>query len=717
MSNREFEVIDKIAQHFGVRSHPSQFTQDIPADLDKNHLSFWLRVCQNMGLEATQFSADEAKQIDGPFLIIDANQCWVTKSLLTRPSIELFNGDGNEYLELSELVAVKARYFVGLSFPQTASNDNVTSANSSSNSNQNRQHSLSSSKHWLLTVLKEVRPWYRDLLLASFVINLLALVIPLFTMNVYDRVVPNQAIETLWVLVVAVIVVLIFEWILKESRSSITDMAGQYIDNKLSAILFQRVLGMKLESKPNSVGSFTRQIQDFDSVKEFFTSATMVTLVDLPFTVFFLMLIGWLGGPMLWIPVGVMAFVLIVSLVMKNRIAATFEHTSQLSMQKQAQLFDNITNLSDIKQYNAQRVVQGRWENTSSQLSQWQMRSRFYSNIVAHTIQSSQHIVTVGLIIVGVHLIIAGELTMGGLIATVMLSGRAASSVNQISMLLLRYQQTKAAVASVSSVMELEQEANPSQVISQGRLKGNVVLNEVSFQYPECDATAVSQLSLSIKQGEKIGLIGPSGAGKSTLLSLLARQVSPTGGQLNYENVDARLWPLPLLRQSMGWVAQSPMLLQGTVYENILLGESKVDEEKLKRALYQSGLALIIPRLEKGLETSVGELGRHVSGGQRQAIALARALYNQPSLLMLDEPTASLDQAVETHFLKMFATLDSNTTCVVSSHSRRLLELCDRIVVMDAGQIVTIGMPQDILTNSNRSRVRNVSVVQQEARL
>ncbi|CAM4370988.1 type I secretion system permease/ATPase [Vibrio agarivorans] len=698
VKNVQNNLVQWLAQQFGVRSHSSQFEQDLPADLNSHSVDYWLRVCDNMQIEATLFSLEQAKKMSSPCILLFEHRCLMCEALPSLGKGRFFDGEEEHQLELNDLNLDDVKSVIVLAAKQR---ENDTSSHSAK---------------WLFSVLREVRPWYRDLLIASFVINLLALVIPLFTMNVYDRVVPNQATETLWVLVVAVVVVLIFEWVLKESRSSITDMAGQYVDNKLSAILFQRVLGMKLENRPQSIGSFTRQIQDFDSVRDFFTSATLVTLVDLPFTVLFLLLIGWLGGPMLWIPVGVMAFVLLVSLVMKKRIADTFEHTSQLSMQKQAQLFDNITNLSEIKQFNAQRNVQSRWEKTSLQLSQWQVRSRFFSNIVSHTIQSSQHIVTVGLIIVGVHLIIAGELTMGGLIATVMLSGRAAGSVNQISMLLLRYQQTKAAVESVSGVMELPQEQDEAQVLSSGEVKGNIELHQLSFHYPACEGVALKEINLTITAGEKIGLIGPSGAGKSTLLALLARQYCPSSGQIAFEGVDARLWPLPLLRQGIGWAGQSPILLQGSVFENLLLGQQEVDEASLKYALETSGLAYIIPRLEKGLETQVGELGRNVSGGQRQAISLARAFYNKPKLMLLDEPTTSLDQAIENHFLKSFSTLDTNTTCVVSSHSRSLLQLCDRIVVMDGGRIVSVGTPDEILVSGGRSRVRNVSIVHQEVK-
>ncbi|MGF1756046.1 type I secretion system permease/ATPase, partial [Vibrio makurazakiensis] len=341
------------------------------------------------------------------------------------------------------------------------------------------------SANWLWKVVREVKPWYRDLFVASFMINVLALVVPLFTMNVYDRVVPNQAFNTLWVLAAGVGIVVIFDWVLRESRSSVTDMAGRYIDNKLSAQLFSKVLGMKLENRPQSVGAFARQLQDFDSVKDFFTSISLVTLVDLPFTVLFLLLIGWLGGAMMLIPVAVMFVLLVLSLAMKGKVEQSFGETARLSTQRQAQLFDCLTTLPDIKQNNAEGAIQKRWEQTVSSLSQWQTQSRHYSNIVTHSIQSSQQIVTITLIIFGVYQIAAGVLSMGGLIAIVMLSGRAASSVNQLSLLMLRFQQTRSAVEGLNQIMDLPQEESEHQVIDRGSFEGGVSFSDVSFSYPD----------------------------------------------------------------------------------------------------------------------------------------------------------------------------------------------------------------------------------------
>ncbi|TFH92423.1 type I secretion system permease/ATPase [Vibrio ouci] len=569
--------------------------------------------------------------------------------------------------------------------------------------------------HWLWRTVREVKPWYRDLLVASLMINVLALVVPLFTMNVYDRVVPNQAFSTLWVLAIGVAVVVVFDWLLREARSSVTDAAGRYIDNKLSATLFSKVLGMKLEQRPQSVGAFSRQMQEFDSVRDFFTSVTLTTLVDLPFTLLFLLLIGWLGGPLMFIPVSVMLLLIVFSMVMKDKVEGTHVETARLSTQKQAHLFDGLTNIDEIKQNNAQGMMQQRWEQLSSALSDWQIRSRHYSNLIAHTIQSSQQVVTIGLIVLGVYQISEGLLSMGGLIAIVMLSGRAAGSINQLSMLLLRYQQTKTAVDSLTSIIELEQEDQNSSLLSDGEFQGAIKLDAISYQYPETPTICLDEIDLTIAKGQRVGVIGSVGAGKSTLLSIIAKQLNPTGGRIFYDEIDSQLWPNSLLRSKTGWVGQSTQLLFGSVVENITLGHGDVDQDKLTQAVNLSGLNAYMDRFNNGLETQVGEGGRFLSGGQRQTVALARALYRDSSLIILDEPTSSLDKQSETRLFNSLQSLPRSKTLIISSHKPSFLALCDRIIVMDRGKVIADGTPAEVFNQTNnktaKSRVRSVSVV------
>jgi len=573
----------------------------------------------------------------------------------------------------------------------------------------------STETHWFKQALQQVSPWYRDLIIASLLVNLLALVIPLFTMNVYDRVVPNAAFDSLWVLATGALIAIVFDWILKQARAHITHRAGRQVDLSLSSILFAKTLGMKLTQRPQSIGAFSKQIQEFDSVREFLTSATMVALVDLPFTLIFIALMAWLGGFMVYIPLAVMLLVVVVSLLVQSRVKQALEETGKLSTQRQAILIENLTALVETKQINAEGLAQRRWEQTVATLADWNIRAKNISNIVTHLVMSSQQLVTVGLIVTGVYQIAAGNLSMGGLIAMVMLSGRSASAINQVSGLLLRYQQARSSIQGLEAVMQLEQESCDSQIVENNSFNGKIELQHVHFSYPEQEMEILSDINLNIKPGERVAIIGAAGAGKSTLLALIADQYQATSGYMSYDDIDSKLWPASIVRENCGWISQQPQLFFGTVLENICFGLSEIDQGKLSQVLKDSGVASIASRLSSGLETQVGESGRYLSGGQRQAVALARAMLRDVKLLLLDEPTSAMDQKTEQFVIGALTQLNRDTGFILVSHKPAVINLCDRVIVMDKGRIIKDGSRESVLQTSqttavNSSRIKSVNV-------
>jgi ATP-binding cassette subfamily C protein LapB len=553
-------------------------------------------------------------------------------------------------------------------------------------------------KHWFWDAIAGCWPIYGEVLLASLLINLFALVTPFFTMNVYDRVVPNLAMETLWVLTIGVAIVFGFDLLLRTLRAYFIDVAGKRIDTVLSANLFAKVLGIRVADRPSSVGAFANNVQEFESLREFVTSATITTLVDLPFALLFILAMAWLGGPIAWVPL--VAFPLIVGfgLVMQRPLARAVQESFRHSAQRQATLVETLAGLETIKSQRAEGPAQRRWEEAIGQLARLGLRTRLLSNTIINFSTFVQQAAYVAVVALGVHLIAAEQFTVGGLIACTLLVGRVLAPLSQIAGLLTRYHHARTALASIDKTMSLADERPPErEYVSRPQLQGAVEFRDVTFQYPGQEVAALSNVSFRIAPGERVALIGRIGSGKTTIEKLILGLHAPTSGSILIDGIESRQIDPVELRRDIGYVPQDIVLFYGSVRDNIVLGAPRIDDSAVLRAAGQAGVTEFVNSHPRGFAMPVGERGEAISGGQRQAIAIARAYLLQPPILLLDEPSNAMDNRTEEQFKARLAEQLDHRTLILITHRASLLSLVSRIIVIEAGRVAIDGPRDQVL--------------------
>ncbi|RBI67002.1 type I secretion system permease/ATPase [Vreelandella sulfidaeris] len=558
--------------------------------------------------------------------------------------------------------------------------------------------------HWFWSVIQENRRLYRDILIGSVAINLFALAMPLFVLNVYDRVVPNQATETLWVLAGGVFIVLCFDLALRLMRSSFVDLAASRADVKLSSSIMAKTLGLRLEDRPVSTGSFTSTLQSFESIRAFIGSATILGIVDLPFVLLFAAIIA-LINPWLVLPVlaGIL-FVLLYALAAQGKLHELSQTTWEVGAQRNALLVESVSQLENVKALRAESRIQRHWEKATAFLSRTSAQLRLVSTSVSNVAQWAQHSVAVCVIIVGVYQIIEGNLSQGGLIAAYMLSSRAMAPISQAAALLAQYHQSSTALDSLNQVMDKRVERHEGKVyVEKPSVAGSLLLEKVTFRYPNEERDALRDVSISIKAGEKVALLGRIGCGKSSLNKLVLGFYQPTAGAVLLDGIDIRQIDPIQLRRHIGYVPQDVSLFSGSLRENIVAGggSERIDDEELLKALDIAGLQSLVNSHPHGVDLQVGERGQALSGGQKQSVAIARALVHDPAILLLDEPTSSMDNASEEAFKTNLSNVAQGKTMLVVTHRTSLLSLVDRIIVMDAGKVVADG-PRDTVVEALR---------------
>jgi len=560
--------------------------------------------------------------------------------------------------------------------------------------------------HWFWGVIAESRPLYQDVLLAAFLANLFALGMPLFTMNVYDRVVPNQAIDTLWVLALGLMLMMVSDLVLRTMRGRFVDLASSRADVKLSAFIMERVLGMRMEQKPTSAGSFASNLRSFESVRDFIGSATVVAFIDLPFSVIFIVAIGWISWVML-IPLVVGgAIMLLYALAVQGRMHELAETTYRAGAQRNAALIEGLVGFETVKALAAESPIQRKWEKSAALLARVGAQLRLLSTTASNTSAFVQQFINLVIVVIGVYLIYDRQLTMGGLIACTMLAGRAMAPVSQVAGLLVQYHTASTALTSLNELMKREVERpQDTNFISRGRFNGAIDFREVSFSYPGQTAPSLRSISFSIKAGEKVAILGRIGSGKTTLEKLILGLYRPSEGAVLVDGIDLRQLDPAELRHQIGYVQQDIMLFYGTLRENITMGAPLAVDADVVKAAETGGILSLVNQHPQGFDMLVGERGESLSGGQRQGVAIARAVISNPAILLLDEPTSSMDYSSEDDIKRRLIEFAKDKTVVLISHRTSLLDMVDRIIVMDGGKIVADGPKEQVITALRQGRI------------
>ncbi len=562
-------------------------------------------------------------------------------------------------------------------------------------------------REWFWGTLKKSWPIYIQVGIAAILINLFAAASPIFTMNVYDRVVPNSAIETLWVLAIGILFVFVFDFILKSLRVYFVDTAGKKADVLLGSRIFETIMKMQLSSRPMSSGGFANEVREFETLRDFFSSATLVGFIDLPFIFFFLLIVYWIGGPIVWVPLVAVPLILIGAILIHTPLTNWVRQTFREGAQKHALLVEAINGLETIKSFGAEGRMQRNWERFVAESSESSKSLKFFAALAMNYSALIQQLSYIGVVIVGVYLISEGTLTMGALIASSILSARALAPLAQMVSLLTRFNHSMIALKALDGIIQLPSERPPNKTfLHRPKLDGQIEYRSIDFSYPGQDDLALRDFSMKVEAGEKLALLGRIGSGKSTIERLTLGLYEPQKGSVIIDGTDIRQIDPADLRNNIGYAPQDIYLFFGTVRENITFGSRDIDEESFMRAAEISGVLDFVRHHPQGFDMPVGEGGTMLSGGQRQAIAIARALVRDPAIFIMDEPTAMMDNASEARLASRLNEYLKDKTFILITHRVPLLRLVDRLVVMDGGRLVADGPKDKIMEMLNKSQIR-----------
>lgn len=673
----------------GLPVHNRQETQGL-FSVGKSK-SLFSRVAGRAGLKSTLIERpiDQMLQLQLPMILLlsNDNSCILERFSDDRKEVKIIYAEGGGIEEWLSVEDLESEY-LGFAF--------MLKREFQYSSKNSRTLQLKQ-KHWFWSTVKLSSGIYSDVLWASLLINLFVLATPLFTMNVYDRVIPNNAQETLMVFTIGIVLVYLLDFFLKFTRAYMLEVAAKKSDIIMSSIIFEKVVDLKMAVHPDSVGSFANNLKNFESVRSFFTTATMTAVIDLPFAIVFLLVIYYIGGLLVLVPMATMGLILSYALLIRKPLQESIESSHAASAKKNAILIETLQNIETVKSMRMAGKVQWEWEESTGEIAEKNLKSRLFSSSIPNITNLLIQLNTVFVVVFGVYMIQEFELTMGGLIAVVILTSRTVGPMGQAASLISNYSDARTSYDTLNDIISRPAERPAGQeFVERPTIKGNIEFQDVSFTYPGSEIPALNNISFKINSGEKVAFIGRIGSGKSTIAKLILRLYEPDSGTILIDGIDISQIDPADLRRIMSYVPQDIHLFKGTIKENIISSERHPHDEDVIRAAEISGAAEFIHTHPLGYEMPIGERGAGLSGGQRQSVGIARSLMQDSSIALMDEPSNAMDQTTEMKLLQKLKTEIKDKTFILVTQKLSLLDLTDRIIVLHHSKILLDGPKAEV---------------------
>lgn len=702
ISDPLLDCLDFLAREHGRPFSRAGILSGLPVTADRLTVDLFDRAARRVGLSSKVLERSVARVpgIVAPFVVLlqSGDACIVARkdsdtnqALVVFPSVS----DDRIAMDIGALEQEASGYVI---YVTAESREPVTAR---------RNADPTKKAHWLWPAVLRFWPAWIQVLCAALIINILALASPLFIMNVYDRVIPTLAIPTLWALAAGVVIAIVFDFILKQVRSHVLDRTSRRVDMKVSSTIFEHALAIPMAKRPVTVGGFANQIREFESVREFFTSASVVAATDFLFIGVFILVLWLIVGPLAFVALGAVPVVIVITLLAQIPLVKSVRKTQMKAARRHSILVESLAGAETIKTVGGEGVMQRRFEDAIASAARTDSTTKFWSTFTVNMTGMIQQAVSIITVVWGVFLISSGEISIGALIAANILSSRVLAPLGNIAQTMMRAQQAFEAVRGLSQLMEIESERTFEITSGLTVERGDIVFENVDFSYPEATLPALRNLSFSIKAGESVGFAGRIGSGKTTIGKILAGLHTADDGKILIDGIDIQQYDPAELRRAIGFLSQDPELFAGTLRENILLGKPTASEEEIAEALQLSGVDTFANTHPLGLNLPVGERGRGLSGGQRQAVSLARLMLRKPKIMFLDEPSSAMDGGFENALVaKLREYIAGGRTLIVCAHRGAMTELIDRLVILEKGSVVGDGPKSTVVRALREQQVK-----------